>query len=142
MIDSAISNESAGLDSGSDKIYSEAELFAILEAERALMIPLDVHQVLTDDLICAQKIAAEFEAKFTALLKGVSVDFVDDVILLSSTLVSSNFSVGDAIDSVLVKYPHFKADFSKARSSGVHTPNRSAGNSSDDLRIRRVMGLE
>ena len=60
-----------------------------------------------DDKAAAELRAADFEAKYTALSKGVRADAVEDVIALARVKVSEDITLDKAIDEVLKKYPQF-----------------------------------
>ena len=60
-----------------------------------------------DDKAAAELRAADFEAKYTALSKGVRADTVEDVIALARVKVSEDITLDKAIDEVLKKYPQF-----------------------------------
>ena len=60
-----------------------------------------------DAQIAAEQKAAELEAKFTAIKKGVAADAAEDVVALAKGKVSDNVTLEAAIDEVLKKYPQF-----------------------------------
>lgn len=85
------------------------------------------------------------EAKLSALTLGVNADSVDDVITLSTRLVSDDVSIEDAIGQVLKKYPQFGKQQEQAE--GEKKPNFSAGgnpsagtNNSEDAFLK-ALGL-
>lgn len=55
----------------------------------------------------AEQRAADFEAKYTAMNKGVKSEAVEDVIALARVKVSDNVTLEQAIDEVIKKYPQF-----------------------------------
>jgi len=55
--------------------------------------------------IDAEQRAIEFEAKYTAIAKGVKSDTVEDVIALAKAKVTDNVTLEQAIESVMAKYP-------------------------------------
>lgn len=64
----------------------------------------------------AERKAAELEAKYTAISKGVKAENVDDVIALAMGRVTDTVTLEQAIDSVIKKYPSFS---SSAITTGV-----------------------
>lgn len=52
----------------------------------------------------------ELEAKVSAMTKGVKSDSLDDVIALAGKYVDDDTDMDAAIDKVVEKYPHFKAE--------------------------------
>lgn len=75
----------------------------------------------------AERKAAELEAKYTALSKGVKAESVDDVIALAMSRVSDTVTLEQAIDSVVKKYPSFSSASDKV------TTSVPSGNSSSKL---------
>lgn len=55
----------------------------------------------------AEQRAADFEAKYTAMSKGVKSEAVEDVIALARVKVSDSITLEQAIDEVIKKYPQF-----------------------------------
>lgn len=55
----------------------------------------------------AEQRAADFEAKYTAMNKGVKSEAVEDVIALARVKVSDSVTLEQAIDEVIKKYPQF-----------------------------------
>lgn len=108
----------------SQKSDAEKHAAAISKAEKAKL--------------AAEQKAADFEAKYTAMLKGVNAEAVEDVIALARVKVSDDVTLDDAISEVIKKYPSFtsKPDIT----TGTSTPNNKS-NSNDDTALRRAMGL-
>lgn len=75
--------------------------------------------------IAAEQRAADFEAKYTAMSKGVSSDAVDDVIALAKVKVSDTVTLEQAIDSVIAKYPQFGGTPDKPKTTGIQTSNNN-----------------
>lgn len=86
----------------------------------------------------AEQKAADLEAKYTAVSKGVKPEAVEDVIALAKNKVSDNVTLEQAIESVIEKYPQFGAA-DKPLTTGVTTPNNKAP--ADDTTLRKAMGL-
>ncbi|MCM1335624.1 MAG: hypothetical protein NC084_12915 [Bacteroides sp.] len=87
----------------------------------------------------AEQRAAELEAKYTALTKGVKAEAVDDVIALARGKVSETVTIEQAIDGVIAKYPSFTAA-DKPLTTGVPTSNDRLGGENDEL-LKKAMGL-
>lgn len=75
----------------------------------------------------AEQRASEFEAKYTAMSKGVKSDAVDDVIALAKVKVSDATTLEQAIDSVIAKYPQFGGN-APTITTGVKTNNNNGAN--------------
>lgn len=89
----------------------------------------------------AEQRAYDFEAKYTAMAKGVKNEAVDDVIALAKGKVNDDTTLEQAIDAVIKKYPSFAAIAQLPGTTGVHTPNNSTANTTDEAAVRKVMGL-
>lgn len=72
----------------------------------------------------AEQRATDFEAKYTAISKGVKADAVDDVIALAKAKVNDTTTLEQAIDSVIAKYPQFGGNV-PVITTGVKTNNNS-----------------
>ncbi len=72
----------------------------------------------------AEQRAADFEAKYTAMSKGVKSDSVDDVIALAKVKVSDTVTLAQAIDAVIAKYPQFSGN-TNGITTGVSMQNSS-----------------
>lgn len=91
----------------------------------------------------AEKIAA-LEGKVHALSVGIAVDSLDDVIALAKSKVGGEITLEIAIDSVIEKYPQFKAANGSAKqivTTGVPASNDD-NDSVDDAKINRIMGIK
>lgn len=86
----------------------------------------------------AEQKAADLEAKYAAVSKGVKPEAVEDVIALAKNKVSDNVTLEQAIESVIEKYPQF-GSANKLVTTGVTTPNNSSP--ADDTLLRKAMGL-
>lgn len=77
----------------------------------------------------AEQKAAQLEAKYTAMTKGVKSDAVDDVIALALGKVSETVTLEQAIDGVIAKYPQFSGAVPAAPgiTTGVITKNNGNG---------------
>lgn len=89
--------------------------------------------------IDAESRANEFEAKYTAMAKGVKPEAVDDVIALARAKVSDDVTLEQAIDSVIAKYPSFSGKTPQAN-TGVKTGNNKT-DTDDDVLLKKSMGL-
>lgn len=74
----------------------------------------------------AEQRAADYEAKYTALNKGVKSEAVEDVIALARVKVSDSVTLEQAIDEVVKKYPQFAG---VAPIINTSTPTGSGGGS-------------
>lgn len=70
----------------------------------------------------AEQRAIEFEAKYTAISKGVKADAVEDVIALAKAKVTDTVTLDKAIDEVIKKYPQFSGN-APVITTGVKTNN-------------------
>ena len=75
--------------------------------------------------IDAEQRAIEFEAKYTAIAKGVKSDAVEDVIALAKAKVTDNVTLEQAIESVMAKYPSIKGEI-QTITTGVKTNNNGS----------------
>lgn len=87
----------------------------------------------------AEQKAADLEAKYAAVSKGVKPEAVEDVIALAKNKVSDNVTLEQAIESVIEKYPQFGLAADKPLTTGITTPNNNVP--TDDTLLRRSMGL-
>lgn len=74
----------------------------------------------------AEQRAADYEAKYMAMNKGVKSEAVEDVIALARVKVSDNVTLEQAIDEVIRKYPQFAGGTPTINTS---TPTGSGGGS-------------
>lgn len=70
----------------------------------------------------AEQRATDFEAKYTAISKGVKADAVEDIIALAKAKVTDTVTLDKAIDEVIKKYPSFKGEIQTV-TTGVKTNN-------------------
>lgn len=80
------------------------------------------------------------KAQISASKQGVRADSVEDVVVLAQNLVSEEFTMEEAIKSVVEKYPHFaeKQEEEKTKprfSSGEHN---ASGSGDDDPFARKL----
>ncbi len=87
----------------------------------------------------AETRASEFEAKYTAMTKGVKPEAVEDVIALARAKVGDDVTLEQAIDSIIAKYPAFSGQTPQAN-TGVKTANNKT-DTDDDALLRKSMGL-
>ncbi len=133
------------------KIYSEDEYNSLksqLEKERKNSLPKEdlkafrdwqenqktAEQKHADEIKTVQEAknlaeqrANDFEAKYTAMSKGVKSEAVEDVIALAKCKVSETVTLSQAIDSVIAKYPQFAGT---SISTGIHTNNNNSNSMS------------
>ena len=95
-----------------------------------------------DAQTAAEKRAAELEAKYTAMTKGVKAEAVEDVIALALGKVNDSVTLEQAIDGIIAKYPAFKTGAETLpATTGVPTGNNPASALNDDAAARAIMGL-
>lgn len=88
----------------------------------------------------AEQKAADLEARLTAFSKGVKAEAVEDVVALAKVKVSDSVTLEQAIDSVVAKYPSFKAQ-SVPVTTGTATSNNDLSAEADEAKARAAMGL-
>lgn len=92
----------------SQKTVEEKQSEAISNAEKAKLE--------------AEQRASDFEAKYTAISKGVKSDAVEDIIALAKAKVTDTVTLDKAIDEVIKKYPSFKGEI-QTITTGTKTNN-------------------
>lgn len=73
----------------------------------------------------AEQRATDFEAKYTAISKGVKSDAIEDVIALAKAKVTDTVTLDKAIDEAIKKYPSFKGEI-QTITTGVKTNNNGS----------------
>lgn len=114
-----------------EKTFTQAEVNELIEKrlarERKKVEPKPTETKKTDDtatrLEALEKKLAHAEQEKAVLAKGVSNEFVDDVLTLAQTKVSDDTTIEKAIEDVLKKYPSLAGK----KESGVTTGTKTTG---------------